>query len=131
MSSLQPFPRRGFLRGVGATLALPWLEIMTPLSARAAAKASASPPLRFLTIFQPNGVFPKAWDVQGEGRNYQLSPILEPLAEFRDDMIVLSGIDSIGQGHVKLTAAFLTGALLDHGRNGMSLDQALAQKIGR
>jgi hypothetical protein len=50
-----------FLRGVGATLALPWLEIMTP-TARAAQKL---PPRRFVTFFQPNGVFPKAWNVNG------------------------------------------------------------------
>jgi hypothetical protein len=129
MSVFRPLPRRSFLRGVGATLALPWLEIMTPV--RASGKTTAQAPLRFVTVFQPNGVFPQAWNVQGEGRGYKISPILEPLNEFRDDMIVLSGIDSIGQGHVKLTAAFLTGALLDHGTNGMSLDQMLAQKIGR
>jgi hypothetical protein len=124
----QPLPRRSFLRGVGATLALPWLEIMSPRSARAAAKAA--PPVRFVTLFQPNGVFPAAWDVQGEGRGFQLSPILEPLARFRDDMIVLSGIDSVGTGHVKLTSAFLTGVAVERGRNGISLDQQLAQNVG-
>jgi hypothetical protein len=124
-----PLPRRTFLRGIGATLALPWLEIMSPGSARAAAKGA--PPLRFVTFFQPNGVFPAAWDVQGEGKGFKFSPILEPLAGFRDDMIVLSGVDSIGVGHVKLTSAFLTGVAVEHGKTGVSLDQQLARQIGR
>ncbi|HYF33912.1 MAG TPA: DUF1552 domain-containing protein [Prosthecobacter sp.] len=128
MSRFQPLHRRGFLRGVGATLALPWLEMMLPAGARAAAKAT--PPLRFVTLFQPNGVFPDAWDVKGEGRDFALSTILQPLADFRDDMIVVSGVDSVGKGHVQLTAAFLTGTELDHGRNGVSLDQHIARQIG-
>jgi hypothetical protein len=119
--------RRTFLRGVGATLALPWLEIMTP-RARAAQKL---PPRRFVTFFQPNGVFPKAWNVKGEGRDFVLSPILEPLAEFKDDMVVLSGIDSCGKGHVKLTGAFLTGTSIENGVNGISVDQVIARQIGK
>lgn len=110
-------------------LALPWLEIMTP-RARAAAAAKL-PPRRFVTFFQPNGVFPKAWNVTGEGRDFALSPILEPLAEFREDMLVLSGIDSVGKGHVKLTGAFLTGTALENGVNGVSVDQVIARQIGR
>ncbi len=121
--------RRTFLRGIGATLALPWLEIMTPRSVRAAARAT--PPPRFVTFFQPNGVYPKAWNVRGEGRNFALSPILEPLADFRDDMVVLSGIDSVGKGHVKLTGAFLTGTAIENGVNGISVDQVIARQIGQ
>jgi len=121
--------RRTFLRGVGASLALPWLEIMSPRSARAA--AGSTPPRRFVTFFQPNGVFPKAWDVKGTGREFELSPILEPLADFRDEMVVLSGINSIGKGHVKLTGAFLTGTAIENGVNGVSVDQVIARQIGR
>lgn len=119
--------RRTFLRGVGATLALPWLEIMTP-TARAAQKL---PPRRFVTFFQPNGVFPKAWNVNGVGKDFALSPILEPLAEFKNDMVVMSGIDSCGKGHVKLTGAFLTGTAIENGVNGISVDQVIARQIGR
>ena len=119
--------RRTLLRGIGATLALPWLEIMTP-RARAAQKL---PPRRFVTFFQPNGVFPKAWDVKGAGRDFALSPILEPLADFKDDMVVLSGIDSVGKGHVKLTGAFLTGTAIENGVNGISVDQVIARLIGQ
>lgn len=119
--------RRTFLRGVGATLALPWLEIMTP-RARAAQKL---PPRRFVTFFQPNGVYPKAWNVSGVGQDFALSPILEPLAEFKNDMVVLSGIDSTGKGHVKLTGAFLTGTAIENGVNGISVDQIIARQIGQ
>jgi hypothetical protein len=119
--------RRTFLRGMGATLALPWLEIMTP-TARAAQKL---PPRRFVTFFQPNGVFPEAWNVKGKGGNFSLSPILEPLSDFKDDMVVLSGIDSCGRGHVKLTGAFLTGTSIENGVNGISVDQVIARQIGK
>ncbi len=51
--------RRTLLRGVGASLALPWLELMSPRGARA--ETTATPPQRFVTFFQPNGVYPKAW----------------------------------------------------------------------
>lgn len=119
--------RRTLLRGIGATLSLPWLEIMTP---RARAAVSL-PPRRFVTFFQPNGVYPKAWNVTGEGEAFSLSPILQPLTEFKKDMVVLSGIDSIGKGHVKLTGAFLTGTAIENGVNGISVDQVIARQIGR
>lgn len=121
--------RRRFLRGTGAALALPWLEIMTPRNLRAAAKAV--PPRRFVTFFQPNGVYPKDWNVTGQGRDFALSPILEPLAAFKNDMVVLSGLDSTGRGHVKLTGAFLTGTAIENGVNGISIDQVIARQIGR
>lgn len=121
--------RRRFLRGTGAALALPWLEIMTPRSLRAAARAV--PPRRFVTFFQPNGVYPGDWNVNGQGRDFALSPILEPLAAFRKEMLVLSGLDSTGRGHVKLTGAFLTGTAIENGVNGVSVDQVIARQIGR
>jgi hypothetical protein len=121
--------RRSLLRGIGATLALPWLEIMTPRSARAAAASRA--PKRFVSFFQPNGVFPAAWDVAEVGREFTLSPILQPLADYQSRLALLSGIDSCGKGHVKLTAAFLTGTELQDGVNGVSVDQVIAKKIGQ
>ncbi len=65
--------RRTLLRGLGASLALPPLEMMAgdPLGKNA--------PKRLCCIFQPNGVFPKAWDVKALGAEHQLSPILAPL----------------------------------------------------
>ncbi len=125
---LSPLNRRLLLRAAGVTVGLPWLESFTGRVARGA--SAASPPQRFVTFFQPNGVFPAAWDVAGVGRDYTLSPILEPLAGFRDDLLVLSGIDSCGRGHVKLTGAFLTGTAIENGVNGVSVDQVIARSIG-
>ena len=120
--------RRTFLRGAGVAMALPWLETLAPKSVYGAAGRKA--PGRFVTFFQPNGVYPDAWDVSGEGRDFALSPILEPLADFRNDMLVLSGLDSCGKGHVKLTGAFLTGTAIENGVNGISVDQVIARRIG-
>ena len=68
--------RRSFLRGVGATVALPWMPSLA---------GNERPPVRLAFLFQPNGVLPAAWQVQGEGRDYRLSPILEPLAALRQN----------------------------------------------
>jgi hypothetical protein len=102
-------PRRTLLRGMGATLALPFLEAMLPpfsLRGRAAAK----PVHRFQTFYVPNGMAMPFWQVKGEGRDFELSPILEPLAPFKDQMIVLSGIKaSWSYIHAGASGSFLTG----------------------
>lgn len=116
------------LRGLGATLALPYLEIMGE-TARAAG-VSAAPPVRLACLFQPNGVYPKNWDVSGIGRDFELSPILQPLKGHKDDIVVLKNIDNIGSGHVGLTSAFLTGVGVHGRKNAMSLDQMVAAKVG-
>ena len=86
-------PRRTVLRGVGASVALPFLDAMFPafsLRGRAAAK----PVRRFQTFYVPNGMAMEFWTPKGEGEAFELSPILEPLAPFRDQMLVLSGINA-------------------------------------
>lgn len=120
--------RRTLLRGLGASLALPSLEIMSPRTARAAANAVA--PTRLLSVFQPNGVYPKAWDVTGVGADYELSPILSPLAPIKDKISVVSGLDNLGRGHVQLTGSFLTGRTITDKENGVSLDQQVARLVG-
>ena len=70
----RPLSRRTLLKGLGASLALPPLEMMQ-------AKDITSAPQRLCCIFQPNGVYPKAWDVTGVGKDFQLSPILSPLQD--------------------------------------------------
>ena len=120
--------RRTVLRSSAATLALPWLEAMQP-ALRAAAPAAA--PQRLLCVFQPNGVYPKAWDVQGRGADYQISPILEPLEPLRQEVSILSHLDNVTAGnHVRMTSAFLTGRGVDNGRCPVSLDQLVAAEIG-
>jgi hypothetical protein len=119
--------RRTLLRGLGASLALPSLEIMAP-----AARASGGvAPVRLLSLFQPNGVYPRAWDVTDlAGGGFELSPILSPLRGLMGDFSVVSGLDTCGRGHVQMTGAFLTGLPMVGQRNGVSLDQQVARQIG-
>ena len=126
--------RRTFLRGAGATLALPALDIMQ--SEATAAAVAGKPPTRFISIFQPNGFHSSGWDVKGVGKNFELSRILQPLQPFKKDLIVLSNIDNPGNGHIPNTAAFLTAtppSLVPGStsyRAATSIDYLLAQKLG-
>lgn len=121
--------RRTALRGLGATLALPCLDIMRGTSR---AEQAAAPPVRLACVFQPNGVYPKAWDVEGTGNQFRLSTILEPLAALQQQLLVVSNLDNVNtRGHVQMTGAFLTGTPIKGLRNGVSLDQLVAQKIGQ
>src|SRR5262245_11161194 len=120
--------RRTVLRGIGASLALPFLEAMVP-SARAAAK----PVRRFLTFYVPNGMAMEYWSPKGEGASFELSPILQPLAPFKDQMLVLSGLHSSWNYiHAGASGSFLTGTPRG-GRNeieifaDVSIDQLLAR----
>ncbi|NND95926.1 MAG: DUF1552 domain-containing protein [Pirellulaceae bacterium] len=125
----QPIARRTFLRGTSAALGLPLLDVMRPSSARAA--AASTPPKRFVSVFQPNGVYPKAWDVTGTGRDYTFSPILKPLEHLRDDILLVANLDNVRSGnHVQMTSAFLTGVGVQNGRCAVSADQLIARKIG-
>ena len=121
--------RRTFLRGVGVAIALPMLDIMGPTSRAMAAGAKA--PIRFITVFHPNGVYPAAWDVDGVGKDFTFSPILEPLKNVRDDITILSNLDNEASGgHVSMTSAFLTGVGVKDNRCAVSLDQVIARKVG-
>src|SRR6266581_5192627 len=125
-------PRRTVLRGLGATMALPFLEAMLPafsLRGRAAAKAVH----RFQTFYVPNGMAMDYWLPKGEGTAFELSPILEPLAPYRNQMLVLSGIKtSWNYIHAGASGSFLTGTARG-GRNeieiiaDVSIDQLLAR----
>src|SRR5215475_2653541 len=120
--------RRTVLRGIGASLALPFLEAMVP-----SAKAAAKPVRRFLTFYVPNGMAMEYWSPKGEGASFELSPILQPLAPFRNQMLVLSGLHSSWNYiHAGASGSFLTGTPRG-GRNeieifaDVSIDQLLAR----
>jgi hypothetical protein len=125
-------PRRTLLRGLGVTMALPMLEAMVPAagkSARAAARAAH----RFLAFYVPNGMAMEYWTPKGEGRSFELSPVLEPMAPFRNQMLVLTGINaSWNYIHAGASGSFLTGTTRG-GRNeveilaDVSVDQLLAR----
>jgi hypothetical protein len=125
-------PRRTFLRGAGASLALPFLDAMAPVFSRRAL-AAARPPHRFQTFYVPNGMAMEFWTPKGEGASFELSPILEPLAPFRNQLLVLSGIKaSWNYIHAGASGSFLTGTPRG-GRNeieifaDVSMDQMLAR----
>ena len=133
----QRISRRTLLRGVGVTMALPFLDVME--RAQGAARiATGTAPVRLATLFHPNGVYPQNWDPSGVGRDYKLSRILEPLAPVREHVSVISNLGTGAKGHVGATSAFLTGTPLHKkaaGRintpnMGTSLDQFVAERIG-
>ena len=135
-----PLSRRALLRGTGAALALPWLEAMMPARAKAA-RAVARPPVRMAVLYMPNGVHPGKWTPEGEGRDFKLSPTLEPLHDLKDIIIVPTNLwnqaSRGGDGHYVKVSGFLTSTTItktqgaDLNCNGISMDQLAAQKAGR
>ena len=125
--------RRGFLRGAGVALALPWLESLAlPRAARAAARGG--PPRRLLAIQTTMGLLPQYFFPRGAGRDYEPSPYLARLAAFRDRLTVFSGLShpDVDGGHAA-DVCFLTGAAHPAGgsfRNSVSLDQVAAEAVG-
>jgi hypothetical protein len=125
-------PRRTVLRGLGATVALPFLDAMVP-----PLRATTKPVHRFQAFYVPNGMAMEYWSPKGEGSDFELTPILEPLAPFRSQMLVLSGIKANWNYiHAGASGSFLTGAT-HGGRNeveivaGVSMDQVLARRFAR
>jgi hypothetical protein len=120
--------RRTVLRGMGAAIALPFLDAMAP-----AARAESKPVNRFLTFYVPNGMAMEYWSPKGEGTRFELSPILAPLEPFRDQLLILSGLHaSWNYIHAGASGSFLTGTPRG-GRNeieiiaDISIDQLLAR----
>ena len=125
-------PRRTVLRGLGASLSLPLLDAMLPAFATRV-RAATTRAHRFLAFYVPNGMAMEYWTPKGEGKDFELSPILEPLAPFRNQMLVLSGINaSWNYIHAGASGSFLTGTTRG-GRNeveilaDVSMDQLLAR----
>lgn len=123
------------LKGLGATLCLPLLDAMQPLRA-----ATAKAPVRMAVLYMPNGVRPGAWAPTGAGREFALSPILEPLAPHQEDILVLRNMwnaaSNTGDGHYVKTGGFLTGTTItrttgsDLRSGAVSMDQLAAKRIG-
>jgi len=130
-------PRRSFLRGAGATLALPFLDAMRPLMAA----GSSAVPIRIALLYMPNGVRADRWTPEGEGKGFKLSPILSPLEKHREELLILTGLQNkasfTGDGHYVKTGGWLTGTTItkttgsDIAAGGMSMDQIAAQHLGR
>ncbi len=121
-------PRRTVLRGLGASVALPFLNAMLP-----PLRAAAKPAHRFQAFYVPNGMAMEYWSPKAEGSAFELTPILQPLAPYRDQVLVLSGIKSSWNYiHAGASGSFLTGTTRG-GRNeveiiaDVSMDQLLAR----
>ncbi len=127
-------PRRMFLRGAGAAVALPLLGAMQPL--RASEQAQTKNPRRSVFVYIPNGVNVETWRMNRAGRDYELSLPLQSLARHRDHITPISGLHhpgALNQQHVCadswLTAAPLTnGSGSEKYRNSISADQLMAEK---
>ncbi len=129
--SSTPVSRRAFLRGVGVAMALPWLEAMAP---RGLGASAGTEPRRMVVVYTDMGLMPQFFFPEQPGRDYELSPYLEILKDFRNDFSVLSGVShpQVDGGHAA-DICFLTAA--PHPgrggfRNSISLDQFAAERIG-
>jgi hypothetical protein len=138
-------PRRTFLRGMGATLALPLLDGMVPAFA-SPAETAAMAPVRLGIVYVPDGMWPMdQWTPKTEGAGFELSPTLQPLAPFRDRILVLSGLaqkealtkpGEATADHSCAFATYLTGVhpkqtLGKDFRVGISMDQIAAEELGK
>ena len=134
-------PRRTILRGIGAALALPFLDAMTPALA-ALQSTAAKRATRLSFVYAPNGMIMSQWTPKTVGAAFELTPTLEPLAAFRDRMLVLTGLNQSsanplpGEGesapHERAGATFLTGVHpRREGHVGISVDQIAAKELGK
>ncbi len=145
--------RRTVLQGLGVSMALPWLEIMSPVANRVfaapLASPAAAPPVRLAFVFMPNGVNHDAWAPAleagaTESSTFALSPTLEPLAAVRNHLNIFTGLtlqkaraNGDGPGdHARSSASFLTGSQArktagNDIKNGVSVDQLAASQIGQ
>src|ERR1700730_796991 len=138
--SKKAIPRRTVLRGIGATLALPFLDSMVP-ALSAIAKTAAKPVNRFGVMYVPNGMIMKNYLPAAEGAAFEITPTLSPLAPFRERILVLSGLECIptpgrpGGAHGKASTRFLTDVSPPTSETwldaGVSMDQILANEMGK
>ena len=143
MNNSLHIPRRTFLRGLGAAIALPMLDAMIPVRALAAAGAQKAP-VRMAFMFVPNGAHMPDWTPTAEGAAFELPYILQPLQKFKKDLLVISGLAQDkgrangdgGGDHARAAASWLTSAqpLKSEGsqiRVGVSADQVAASVLGK
>ena len=132
--------RRTVLRGLGTAVALPLLDAMVP-ALTAVQKTAAAPVRRLGVVYHPNGVIYENWLPKGAGRDFTLSPVLEPLEPFKNQLIVITNLSShqaeaLGDGggdHSRASGTYLTGVHVKKSDsvvgNGMSMDQIAARAL--
>lgn len=140
---MQFLTRRTFLRGIGVTMALPWMESLTvwgdePASELSAKGPSSEAPVRTAVLFSGNGFHTKEWWARGEGEKMELGQVLAPLKPHRKKLNFVRGLFNAealkGNIHSSQTGNLLSGAPLAAGgeiRSGTSFDQLIAQRYGQ
>ncbi len=130
------FSRRTFLRGVGVSMALPWMESKRVWGDEATPASQA--PVRFGVLFSGNGFHSKEWWARGEGAGMELGQVIQPMADFKTKMNFIQGLYNEealkGNIHSSQTGNLLSGAPLASGgdiRSGTSVDQIIAQRYGQ
>ncbi|MCY2982461.1 MAG: DUF1552 domain-containing protein [Planctomycetota bacterium] len=131
--------RRTMLRGIGVTMALPWMESMRVWGAEAGATAvNGEAPVRMAVLFSGNGFHKDHWWAKGSGKEMELGKVLEPLLPHREKLLFVKGLYNEealkGNIHSSQTGNLLSGAPLEAGggiRSGTSIDQLLAQNYGQ
>jgi hypothetical protein len=138
MNFKKAIPRRTFLHGCGVSLALPFLDSMIPALA---ASETVKSPVRLGFVYVPNGIIMEQWTPAAQGRTFELMQIMHPLAPFRDQMLILTGLNNkaarlesgaqLAGPHASASGALLTGVHPRAGKAGISVDQIAARELGK
>ncbi len=137
--SIHRFSRRTMLRGLGVTMALPWLESINVWGDEPTGREpSSEAPLRLAVLFSGNGFHAREWWAKGAGADMELGQVLAPLADYRERLLFIQGLYNAealkGNIHSSQTGNLLSGAPLASGgeiQSGTSIDQFLAERYGR
>src|SRR5436190_23981668 len=138
--SKMSLPRRTFLRGMGAAIALPFLDAMVP-ALTATARTAANPAPRFGAVYIPNGAIMDRWIPEKVGAGFEFTPILKPLERFKESVVVVTNLTRSHPGsqvgdHAVSAAGFLTGVWpkrteAEDVLANTTIDQVVAQQIGQ
>lgn len=139
---MKKISRRTVLRGIGASIALPWLEGMSAVAATATGAGSAlagaaASPKRLAFMYIPNGVIGSKWFPEQTGKDFELPESLQPLADLKNDITVVSGLNRTylsGEPHSQAASCWLTSACPNERADGATaidttLDQVIAQRL--
>ncbi|GAB5403261.1 MAG: DUF1552 domain-containing protein [Aureliella sp.] len=118
--------RRTVLRGTSALLPLPFLNLMESTTRG----AEQEQPLRFVTLFKPNGVHPPSWNISGGSEtDFRMSPLMKPFEKHKQDLLILDNMGDFGfSSHSNSTRRFLSGH--HENKQSASIDQLIAHRIG-
>ena len=120
--------RRTFLRGAGCLMPLPFLNLMAASEKKV---NNGQPPMRFMTLFKPNGVHPPSWNISGGKEfDFRISPLMKPFEKHKKDLLILDNMGDFGfSSHSNATRRFLSG--YHRNTKSASVDQLIADKIGK